>query len=99
MMSRFVCRILKFQLPMWNLCAAAIGCFAFMRGFRLVALEREESDAASSTPYRRQLVWGRLAQSLMRSYVRASIRWTKPAPLMFTVESDETDSAKRVLSA
>jgi hypothetical protein len=42
MMSRFACRILKFQPLLWNLCAAAAGCFAFMRGFRLVALGRED---------------------------------------------------------
>ena len=99
MMSRFACRILKFQPLLWNLCAAAAGCFAFMRGFRLVALGREEADAASSIPYGRQMAWDRLAQFLMHSFERVSIRWTKPAPLIFTVESVAKDDAKRVLSA
>jgi hypothetical protein len=46
MMNRFECRILKFRPLMWNLCAA--GCFEFMRGFPLVALEEEELAAGSS---------------------------------------------------
>jgi hypothetical protein len=98
MMSRFICRLLKFQPLLWNLCAAAVGCFAFMRGFRLVALEKEESDAASSIPYGCQMAWDRVAQFLMRLFGRAGIRWTKPSSLIFTVESVERDSAKRVLS-
>ena len=98
MMSLFACRILKYQPLLWNLCAAAGGCFAFMRGFRLVSLGMEEADAASSIPYGRQMVWDRVAQLLMRSIGRVSLHWLKPAPLILSVESVEMDAAKQALT-
>ena len=48
MMNRFVRRSLKFGPVLWNSVASALGCFVFMRGFRLVAAEKEVRGADSS---------------------------------------------------
>ena len=48
MMNSFVRRILKFSPLLRDLVVSAAGCFAFMRGFRLVAMGKEESDAGAS---------------------------------------------------
>jgi hypothetical protein len=49
-MNRCADRYLKFGSLVWNLCATALGGFVFLRGFRLVAAENEESSAKSSIP-------------------------------------------------
>jgi len=49
--------------------------------------------------YARPMVWNRVAQSYMRSFVRASIRQTQPADLGFPVQPFERNSANRLLSA
>jgi hypothetical protein len=49
MMKRFVRRILQLWQLMWNLRAAVVGCFAFMRGFGLIVSEKEEPATGSST--------------------------------------------------
>ena len=48
MMSPFMRRILKLGPFMGNMAVSAAGCFALMRGFRLVAIEKEGSDTAAS---------------------------------------------------
>jgi hypothetical protein len=50
MMSCCVDRIPKLGSLVGNLCATAIGGFVFLRGFRLVAAENEESAAESPLP-------------------------------------------------
>ncbi len=49
--------------------------------------------------YGRQMVWNRVAQSYMRSFVRASIGRAKPAPLMFPVQSAAIVSAEQLFTA
>ncbi len=57
------------------------------------AIELLDDDSARQAmrrraySYGRQMVWNRVAQSYMHSFVRASIGWAKPAPLMFPVQS------------
>jgi len=46
MMSRHIHRILKFGLLMGDMVVCATGCFAFMRSFRMVAIEKNELDTA-----------------------------------------------------
>jgi glycosyltransferase involved in cell wall biosynthesis len=71
----------------------------------VAAIELLENDAARQAmrkraySYGRQMVWNRVAQSYMRSFVRASIHRTKTAPLMFPVESVERNPAERFLIA
>ena len=47
-MSRFIRRMLKLGPFMGDLAVSAAGCFALMRGFRLLAIEEEGSDTAGS---------------------------------------------------
>jgi hypothetical protein len=47
MMSRCEGRILEIGQLVWKLCAIAVGCFVFMRGFRLIASEEESSVGSS----------------------------------------------------
>ena len=47
-MSSLVRRVSKLGPLMEDLVLSAAGCFAFMRGFRLVAMGKEESDAGAS---------------------------------------------------
>ena len=69
------------------------------------AIELLENNAARQAmrkraySYGRQMVWNRVAQSYMRSFVRASIRQTQPADLGFPVQPFERNSANRLLSA
>lgn len=44
MMNNSVRRILKLASPIVDLAVTATGCFVFTRGFRLVALDEEESN-------------------------------------------------------
>ena len=48
MTSRFMRRMLKLGPLMGKLAVSATGCFAFMRGFRILALEEKGSDSAGS---------------------------------------------------
>jgi hypothetical protein len=48
MMSRFIRRMLKFGPFMGDLAVSAAGCFALMRGFRLLAIEEKGSGTAGS---------------------------------------------------
>ncbi|MGD0156432.1 MAG: hypothetical protein ABSB50_10055 [Terracidiphilus sp.] len=48
MLNSFVRRILKLSPLLRDLAVSAAGCFALMRGFRLVAIEKEGSDTAAS---------------------------------------------------
>ena len=48
MMNSFVRRILNFSPLLPDLAVSAAGCFALMRGFRLVATENDDSDTAAS---------------------------------------------------
>jgi NADH:ubiquinone oxidoreductase subunit F (NADH-binding) len=48
MMNRFVRHLLKIGVLMRDLCVSAVGCFVFLRGFRLVASKKEESAVESS---------------------------------------------------
>ena len=57
MMSRFIRRMLKFGPFMGDLAVSAAGCFALMRGFRLLTIEEKGSGTAGSvraagTPHR-----------------------------------------------
>ncbi len=58
-MNRFVRHLLKIGVLMRDLCVSAVGCFVFLRGFRLVAIGTEETEAAASiriaSPSRRPL--------------------------------------------
>jgi glycosyltransferase involved in cell wall biosynthesis len=69
------------------------------------AIELLDNDAAlqamrkSAYSYGRQMVWNRVAQSYMHSFVQASIGRMKPAPLMFPVQPVERNSAEQILSA
>ena len=69
------------------------------------AMELLENDAARlamrkrAYAYGRQMVWSRVAQSYMRSFMRASLRPTQPADLGFAVQPVERHSANRLLSA
>jgi len=69
------------------------------------AIELLEDDAARQTmrkraySYGRQMVWNRVAQSYMRSFVRARIRQPQPADLGFPIQPVERNSANRLLSA
>jgi len=47
-MSSLVRRVSKLGPLMGDLVVSAAGCFAFMRGFRLVAMDKEESDAGAA---------------------------------------------------
>jgi hypothetical protein len=47
MMKHFLGRILKFGPPMGDLFVSATGCFVMMRGFRMVATEKEGSETGS----------------------------------------------------
>ena len=47
-MNSFVRRILNFSPLLPDLAVSAAGCFALMRGFRLVATENDDSDTAAS---------------------------------------------------
>jgi len=47
-MRRRIRRILKLGLLMGDMVACATGCFALMRSFRMVAIEKNESDTAAS---------------------------------------------------
>jgi hypothetical protein len=48
MMSRFIRRMLKFGPFMGDLAVSAAGCFALMRGFRLLTIEEKGSGTAGS---------------------------------------------------
>ncbi len=48
MMSTYMRRILKLGLLMGDMAVSATGCFALMRGFRVVAMGQERPDARSS---------------------------------------------------
>ncbi|MGB8028513.1 MAG: hypothetical protein WCF30_02510 [Terracidiphilus sp.] len=48
MMSSYIRRIHKLGPLMGDVLVSACGCFALMRGFRLVTKERNESDTAAS---------------------------------------------------
>jgi len=48
MMKSFVRRILNFSPLLPDLAVSAAGCFALMRGFRLVATENDGSGTAAS---------------------------------------------------
>jgi hypothetical protein len=48
MMSRYIHRIHKLSALMGDLIVSAAGCFALMRGFRLVASGQERQNMASS---------------------------------------------------
>ena len=47
-MSRHLRRILKLGPVLGEMVESAAGCFVFMRGFRLVAIEKRGSDTAAS---------------------------------------------------
>jgi hypothetical protein len=47
MTQSFALRILKLGPTMWDLLGSAVGCFVFLRGFRLVAIGNKGSDAAA----------------------------------------------------
>jgi len=47
-MSRFIRRMLKFGPFMGDLAVSAAGCFALMRGFRLLTIEEKGSGTAGS---------------------------------------------------
>ena len=47
MMSTYMRRILKLGLLMGDMAVSATGCFALMRGFRVVAMGQERPDARS----------------------------------------------------
>jgi len=49
--------------------------------------------------YGRQMVWNRVAQCYMRSFVRASIHQTQPAHLMFPVRVAEKNAASLLANA
>jgi glycosyltransferase involved in cell wall biosynthesis len=69
------------------------------------AIELLDNDAARQAmrkrayAYGRQMVWNQVAQSYMRSFVRASICQTQPADLRLPVRPVESSSANLVLSA
>jgi glycosyltransferase involved in cell wall biosynthesis len=69
------------------------------------AIELLDNDAARQAmrmraySYGRQMVWNRVAQSYMRSFVRAGIGRMKPASLMLPVQPVEWNPAKQILSA
>ena len=46
MMSSYIRRIRKLGPLMGDIVASATGCFTLMRGFRLLAIEKNESDTA-----------------------------------------------------
>ena len=46
MMSSYIRRIRKLGPLMGEIVVSATGCFAWMRGFRLVAIKKNESDMA-----------------------------------------------------
>jgi hypothetical protein len=48
MMNSTIGPFLKLGELMWNLFLSAIGCFVFMRCFRLVALGKENSETVAS---------------------------------------------------
>jgi hypothetical protein len=48
MMNRFVRRILELGPLLCDLGLSAVGCFVFMRGFRLVAIDELGSDTGLS---------------------------------------------------
>jgi len=48
MMSRFMRRMLKLGPFMGDLAVSATGCFALMRGFRLLAIGEKGSDTTGS---------------------------------------------------
>jgi glycosyltransferase involved in cell wall biosynthesis len=69
------------------------------------AIELLDNDAARQAmrkrayAYGRQMVWNRVAQSYMRSFVRASIRQTQLADLRLPVQPVESSSTNLLLSA
>jgi glycosyltransferase involved in cell wall biosynthesis len=71
----------------------------------VAAIELLDNDAARQAmrqraySYGRQMVWNRVAQSYMRSFLRASIRQTQPADLRLSVQPAESSSANLLLSA
>ena len=68
------------------------------------AIELLDNDAARlamrkrAYDYGRQMIWNRVAQSYMRSFVRASIHQAQPARLRFPVQAVERNSAIQILS-
>jgi hypothetical protein len=48
MMSRFMRRILKLGPIMGDVALSSVGCFAMMRGFRLLAVGEKGSDTTGS---------------------------------------------------
>ena len=69
------------------------------------AIELLDNDAARQAMRKRaylhgrQMVWNRVAQSYMRSFVRARVNRTQPAYLRFPLQAVETNIANRLLSA
>jgi glycosyltransferase involved in cell wall biosynthesis len=69
------------------------------------AIKLLDNDAARQAmrqraySYGRQMVWNRVAQSYMRSFLRASISQTQPADLGLSVQPAESSSANLLLSA
>jgi len=69
------------------------------------ASELLDNDAArqamrtSAYIYGRQMVWNRVAQSYMRTFVRAGVNRMQPAHLRFPVRVAEKNTASRVLNA
>jgi glycosyltransferase involved in cell wall biosynthesis len=69
------------------------------------AIELLDNDAARQAMRKRaymhgrQMVWNRVAQSYMRSFVRARVNRTQPAYLRFPLQAVETNTANRLLSA
>jgi glycosyltransferase involved in cell wall biosynthesis len=69
------------------------------------AIELLDNDAARlamrkrAYDYGRQMVWNRVAQCYMRSFVRAGIHQTQPAHLMFPVRVAEKNAANLLANA
>ena len=69
------------------------------------AIELLDNDTArqamrtSAYIYGRQMVWNRVAQSYMRTFVRADVNRMQPAHLRFSVRAAEKNGASRVVNA